>query len=85
VRNVSAAFSLKHHSVHNLSCSRSLSKNVKIEIHGIIILPAVVVQVGITLGEEHEAGGVLEQGAELNFIFGPNRDEVRGGWRKLHT
>jgi len=45
----------------------------------------MVVQLGITLGEEHEAKGVLERGAELNYIFGRNRDEVRGGWRKLHT
>lgn len=71
--------------MHNLSCSRSLSKNVKIEIRGTLILSTVAVQLGITLGEEHEAEGVLEQDAELNYIFGPNRDEVRGGWRKLHT
>jgi hypothetical protein len=85
VRNVSVAFPLKRHSVHNLSSSLLLSKNVKIEIHGTIILPAVVVQLGITLGEEHEAEGVLEQDAKLNYIFGRERDEVRGGWRKLRT
>jgi len=45
----------------------------------------VVVQLGITLGEEHEADGVLEQDAEFNYVFGRNRDEVKGGWRKLHT
>jgi len=45
----------------------------------------VVVQLGITLGEEREAEGVLEQDAELNYVFGRNRDEGRGGWRKLNT
>jgi len=71
--------------VHNISSSLLLSINVKIEIHGTIILPTVVVQLGITLGEEREAEGVLEQDAELNYVFGRNRDEGRGGWRKLNT
>jgi hypothetical protein len=54
-------------------------------IHGTVILPVVVVQLGIALGEEHEAEGVPEQDADLNYVFGRNRDEVRGDWRKLHT
>jgi hypothetical protein len=62
-----------------------LPKTAKLEIHGTIILLAVVVQLGITLGEEYEAEGVLEQDAELNYVFGRNRTEVKGDWRKLHT
>lgn len=85
LRNVSVAFSLKHHSVHNISSSFLLSKNVMSVIHGTVILPVVVVQLGIALGEEHEAEGVPEQDADLNYVFGRNRDEVRGDWRKLHT
>jgi hypothetical protein len=36
----------------------------------------------LTLREEHELR-VFEN--KVLRIFGPNRDEVRGGWRKLHN
>ncbi|PNF17749.1 hypothetical protein B7P43_G06885, partial [Cryptotermes secundus] len=34
--------------------------------------------------EEHRLR-VFENGAEVRRIFGPKRDEVTGGWRKLHN
>jgi hypothetical protein len=37
----------------------------------------------LTLREEHRLG-VLENRV-LRRIFGPKRDEVTGGWRKLHN
>jgi hypothetical protein len=33
----------------------------------------------VSRGEEHEAEGVLEQDAELNYIFVPNMDETEAG------
>jgi hypothetical protein len=37
----------------------------------------------LTLKEEHTQG-VLEKKV-LRRVFGPKRDEVTGGWRKLHN
>jgi hypothetical protein len=59
------SFFFETHFSAYLSSSLLLPKTVKIEIHGTIILLSVFVQLGITLGEEHEADGVLEQDAEL--------------------
>jgi hypothetical protein len=57
-----------------------LSKNIKIKIYKTIILPDVLYG--------HEAWSltlrVLEKRV-LRKIFASNRDEVIGGWRKLHT
>jgi hypothetical protein len=55
-----------------------LYKNVKIRIYKSIILPVVLYGYetwSLTLREEHS----------LTKIFGPKRDEVTGGWRKLHN
>jgi hypothetical protein len=38
----------------------------------------------LTLREEHRLRRVFENRV-LRGIFGPKRDEVMGGWRKLHN
>jgi hypothetical protein len=48
-----------------------------IRIYKTIILP-VVLYGSLTLGEEYRL-------RVLRRIFGPKRDEVTGGWRKLHN
>jgi hypothetical protein len=63
-----------------LSC-RLLSKNTKIKTNKIIILPLVLYGCetwSLTLKEEHRL-------RVLRRIFRPERDEVTGGWRKLHN
>jgi hypothetical protein len=65
----------------NLLCSRLLSKNLKIKIHRIIILPVVLYSCEIwslTLREKRRL-------RVFRRLFGPKRDEVTGEWRKLHN
>jgi hypothetical protein len=60
--------------------------NIKIETYKIIILPVVLCgceTCPLTLREEHRLR-VLENRV-LRRIFGPKRDEMAGGWRKLHN
>ena len=74
-----------YHSVQNLLSSSLLSKNTKINICGIIILPVVLYgcETGmLTLRDGHRLR-VFDNRA-LRRIFGPKRDEVTGEWRKLH-
>jgi hypothetical protein len=69
-----------------LLSSRLLSKNVEIRIHKTIILPMVLYGCktwSLTLREEHRLR-VFEK-IVLRRIFGPKRDEMVGGWRKLHN
>jgi hypothetical protein len=66
--------------------SRLLSKNVKIRIYKTIILPVVLYGCetwSLTLREEHRLRVFANR--VLRRIFGPKRDEVTGGWRKLHN
>jgi hypothetical protein len=59
---------------------------VKIKIYKTIILPVVLYGSGtwsLTLRGEHRLR-VFEIRV-LRRIFGPKRDEVTGGWRKLHN
>jgi hypothetical protein len=75
-----------YHSVQNLLFSRLLSKKAKMRIWKTIIL--LVVQYGcetwsLTLREERSLR--LLENRMLRIIFGPKRDEVTGGWRKLHN
>jgi hypothetical protein len=66
--------------------SHLLSKNIKVRIYKIIILPVVLYgreTWSLTLREEHRPR-VLENRV-LRRIFGPKRDEETGGWRKLHN
>ena len=53
------------------------AKNIKIKIHGTIILPVVL------YGCETWSL-TLRVGSRL-MVFGPKRDEVKGIWRKLHN
>jgi hypothetical protein len=75
-----------YHSVQNLLSSRLLSKNVQIRIYKNIIFPVVLCGCEIwslTLKEEHRVK--VFENRVLRRIFGPKRDEVTGGWRKLHN
>jgi hypothetical protein len=75
-----------YRAVQNILSSRLLSRNVEIKIYKIIILPVVLygcVTLSLTLREEHRLR-VFENRA-LRRIFGLKRDEVTGGWRKLHN
>jgi hypothetical protein len=72
------------YSVQDLLSSRLLSKNVKIRIYKITVLPVVPYGGGtwsLTLGEELR----VYENRELRRIFGPKRDEVTGSWRNLHN
>jgi hypothetical protein len=75
-----------YHSVQNILSTRLVSKNVKIGTYKIIILSVVVYRCetwSLTLREDHRLR-VLENRV-LRRIFGSKRDEVIGGWRKLHN
>jgi hypothetical protein len=66
--------------------SRLLSKNIKIRIYITIILPVVLYwreTWSLTLREEHRL--MVFKKRVLRRIFGSKRDEVTGGWRKLHN
>jgi hypothetical protein len=66
--------------------SRLLSKNIKIKIHKTVILPVVLYgreTWSLTLREEHRLR-VFEERV-LRRIFAPKREEVAGGWRRLHN
>jgi hypothetical protein len=66
--------------------SSRLSKNVKIKIYKTVILPVVLYgfeTCSLTLRGEQRLRVFENTG--LRRIFGPKRDEVTGGWRKLHS
>jgi hypothetical protein len=68
----------------NLLSSRLLSKNLKIKIYKMIILPVVLYGCetwSLTLREEH--GLRVFENRVLRKIFGPKRDEVTGEWKKI--
>jgi hypothetical protein len=74
-----------YHSVQKLLYFRLLSKNVKIIIHKIVILPVVLYRcetLSLILREDRRLR-VFEKRV-LKRIFGAKRCEVIGGWRKLH-
>jgi hypothetical protein len=75
-----------YHSVQNLLPSHLLSKVINIRIYKTIILRIVLYGCEIwslTLWEEY----ILRvfENRVLRRIFGPKRDEVTGGRRKLHN
>jgi hypothetical protein len=75
-----------YHSVQNLLSSGMMSKNVKIRINKAIILPVVLYwgeTWSLTLREDHKLS--VFENRVLRRIFGPKRDGVTGGWRKLHN
>jgi hypothetical protein len=75
-----------YRSVQNLLSSRLLSRNVKMWIYKTTILPVVLYgrQIWSQILKEGQRLRVLENRV-LRRIFGPKRDEVTGGWKKLHT
>jgi hypothetical protein len=76
-----------YHAVQNILSPRLVSRNVKIKIYKTIILPLVFLYgfetLSLTLREEHRLR--VFENRVLRRIFGPKRDEVTGGWRKLHN
>jgi hypothetical protein len=63
-----------------------LPKNLNIRICNTIILPVVLYGCetwSLTLREEHRMK--VFENKVLRRIFGPKRDEVTRGWRKLHS
>jgi hypothetical protein len=68
------------------SSPRLLSKKIKIRIYKTIILSVVLYgreTLSLTLREEHRLREF--ENRVLRRIFGPKRDEVMGGWRKVHN
>jgi hypothetical protein len=66
--------------------SRLLSKNVKMRLYKTIILPVVLYGCetwSLTLREEPILR--MFEKKVLRRMFEPKRDEVMGGWRKLHN
>ena len=66
--------------------SSLLSKNLKIKIYRTIILPVVLYGCetwSLILGEERRLR--VFENIVAGRIFGPERDEVTGEWRKLHN
>jgi hypothetical protein len=61
-------------------------KNVKVRIYKTIILPVVLYgceTCSLTVREEHKLR--VFENRVLRRIFGPKRDGVTGGWRKVHN
>jgi hypothetical protein len=72
------------HAFQNLLSSCLLFRNVKIKIYKTIILPVVLYGCetwSVTLREERRLR--VFENRVLRRIFGPKRDEVTRGWRKL--
>jgi hypothetical protein len=70
----------------SFSNPRLLSKDVKFRIYKTIILPVVLYGCetwSLTVGKEHKLR--VFENRVLRRIFGPKRDGVTGGWRKLHN
>ena len=75
-----------YYSVQNLLSSSLLPENTKIKIYRTIILPVVLCGCEtwlLTLREEHRLR--VFENRVLWRIFGSERDEVTGEWRKLHN
>jgi hypothetical protein len=75
-----------YHSTQNILSSCLLSEDIKIRIYKIIISPVVLYWREIwslTLREGRRLS--LSENRVLRRIFGPKRNEVTEGWRKLHN
>jgi hypothetical protein len=73
-------------SVQNILSSSLLSKNVKNKTYRTIMLPVVLYDCetfSLTLREECRLR--VFENRTLRRVFGPNRDEARGEWKKLHN
>ena len=72
--------------MQNILSSSLLSKNLTIKMYRTIILSVVLYGCetwSFTLREERRLR--VFENTVLRGIFGPERDEVTGGWRKLHN
>jgi len=75
-----------YYSVQKLLSSRLLSKNLKIKIYRTIILPIVLYGCETWSLTFREDGRLrVFENRVLRRVFGPERDEVTGEWRKLHN
>jgi hypothetical protein len=75
-----------YNSVQGLLSSHLLSRNVKVKIYKIRILPVVLCGCetwSLTLREEHRLR--VFENRVLRRIFGPKRDGVMGQWKKLEN
>jgi hypothetical protein len=75
-----------YNSVQSLLSSHLLYRNAKVRIYKTIILPFVLYGCqnwSLTLREEHRLA--VFENRVLRRIFGPERGEVMGEWRKLHN
>jgi len=75
-----------NHSVQDLLSFSLLSKDIKIEIYGSIILPVVLYGCetwSLTLREERKLR--VFENSVLRRLFGPKRDEVTGEGKKLYN
>jgi hypothetical protein len=80
------ACSIRDDSIQKLLSSRLLSKNIIIRTYKTIVLPVVLYGCGtwsLTLKEEHRLR--VFENRMLRRIFGPKRDKVTEGWRKLYN
>jgi hypothetical protein len=69
-----------------ISCACLLSKNVKVKLFKSVILSVVLCGCEIwslPLREGHRLR--VSENRVLRRIFGPKREEMTGGWRKLHN
>jgi hypothetical protein len=69
----------------SLLSSRPRSQNIKIKIYKIVILPVLCLckTWSLALREEHTLR--VFENRMLRRIFGPKREEVAGGWRRLRN
>jgi len=75
-----------YHSVQNLLSFSLLSKNLKIKIYRIIILPFVLHECETwSFKMREECRLWVSENRVLMRIFGPKRDKVTREWRKLHN
>jgi hypothetical protein len=75
-----------YHSIQSLLSPCLLSKNLKIKIYKTKVLPVTLYgcqTMSLTLGEQHTFR--VFQNRMLRGILGPKREEVAGGWRRLHN
>jgi hypothetical protein len=75
-----------YHPVQSHLSSSFLSKNVNVKLYKSIVLPVVLFGCetwSVTLRKEHRLR--VFENKVLRRMFEPKREEVVGGWRKLHN
>jgi hypothetical protein len=74
-----------YHAVQNLLFSYVLPKNIMFKTCCIVVFPVVFMDVkpDFMLRKEHRLG--VFENRVLRRIFALKKDEVNGGWRKLHN